>query len=150
MATPDKAFINNLHDTLFNQYSVLDVVATYIAHKEDAKNMFCDHSIDIMDIRLEPNLDCVVVHYTLVSDGRVRYRTSLPMLWEVFQEVTKDPVKNGHNPWTLQDYGNDCRPFRGMRKISGPPVRIVTPDEAYRILREQAAAFNDEDSEAPT
>ena len=148
MATPDKAFINNLHDTLFNQYSVLDVVATYIAHKEDAQSMFCDHSIDIMDIRLEPNLDCVVVHYTLVSDGRVRYRTTYPMQWEVFLELTKDPVKQGHNPWTLQDYGHDCRPFRGSVKRSGPPVRVVTPDEAYRILREQAAAFNDEDTES--
>lgn len=143
MATPDKAFINNLHDTLFNQYSVLDVVATYIAHKENAKSLLCDHSIDIMDIRLELNLDCVVVHYTLVSDGRVRYRTIYPMLWDVFLEITKDPVKQGHNPWTLQDYGHDCRPFSGIVKRS---VRVVTPDEAYRILREQAAAFNDEDT----
>lgn len=148
MATPDKAFINNLHDTLFNQYSVLDVVATYIAHKEDAKSMFCDHSIDIMDIRLEPNLECVAVHYTLVSDGRVRYRTIYPMQWDLFQEITKDPVKRGHNPWTLQDYGQDSRPFRGSVKRSGPPIRVVTPDEAIRILREQVAAFNDENSES--
>ena len=148
MATPDKAFIYNLHDTFFNQYSVLDVVATYIAHKEDAKSLFCDHSIDIMDIRLEPNLDCVVVHYTLVSDGRVRYRITYPMQWDLFLEITKNPVKDGHNPWTLQDYGHDCRPFRGSVKRSGPPVRVVAPDEAIRILREQAAAYNDENSES--
>ena len=146
MPIPDEAFIYNLRDTLFAQYTTLDKITEYIARKE-TRGMFAEHTLDIMDVRIEPQQDQVTIHYTLVTDHKVRFRTSYPMQWELFQEITQEPPKTGHNPWTLQDYKQDSRPFRGMVKVGGLSYRQVTPEEAFEILRNQAAAFGSEDPE---
>lgn len=146
MATPDEAFIYNMRDTLFAQYTTLDKIAEYIARKE-TRGMFPEHTLDIMDVRIEPQQDRVTIHYTLVTDHKVRFRTSYPMQWELFQEITQEPPKTGHNPWTLQDYRQASRPFRGIVKVGGLSYRPVTPEEAVEILRNHAAAFGREDPE---
>lgn len=147
MFIPDEAFINNLRNTLFAQYTTLDKITEYIARIE-TRGMFYEHTIDIMDVRIEPQQDQVTIHYTLVTDHKVRFRTSYPMQWKLFLEISQEqPPKPGHNPWTLQDYKQDSRPFRGMVKVGGLNYRKVTPDEAIEILRNQAAAFGSEDPE---
>lgn len=54
----------------------------------------------VMDVRIEPMQDMVNVHYTVVVDDRVRYRTSYPLRWEMekvsgpgIREVSPDDVK---------------------------------------------------------
>lgn len=96
-----------------------------------------EHGLQLMDVRLEPLDDRVVVHYTVVVDGRVRYRTSYPMLWEVLQKVKEKFNTVGHNPWTMQTFRNSRRRVNEMEKVSGPALRVVTPEEAIAILQKQ-------------
>ena len=93
----DEAFVNSLRTEMFNQYNTLDAVSEYIAVKEGIMDMH-EHGLKVMDVRLEPLYDRVVVHYTVVVDRRVLYRTSYPMLWEVLQKVKEEFKTVGHNP----------------------------------------------------
>lgn len=131
----DEALVNKLRAELFNQYNTIDAVSEYIAVKEGIMEMH-EHDLKLMDVRVEPLYDRVVVHYTVVVDGRVLYRTSYPMLWEVLQKVTEEFKTVGHNPWTMQTYRNNPRTFE-MEKESGPQLREVTPEEAIAILQKQ-------------
>lgn len=135
----DETFIRTMRNELFNQYRGVDEVAEYIAHKEGASNTI-DHVIRVMDVRIEPMQDMVNVHYTLVVDGRVRYRTSYPLRWELYMKIIEDTNPSGNNPWTMQTYRRSTRHPGEMEKVSGPGIREVSPDEAKRILFEQ---FND-------
>lgn len=135
----DETFIRTMRNELFNQYRGVDEVAEYIAHKEGASNTI-DHVIRVMDVRIEPMQDMVNVHYTLVVDGRVRYRTSYPLRWELYMKIIEDTNPSGNNPWTMQTYRRSTRHPGEMEKVSGPGIREVCPDEAKRILFEQ---FND-------
>lgn len=132
----DEAFVNSLRTELFNQYNTLDAVSKYIAVKEGIMEMH-EHGLQLMDVRLEPLYDRVVVHYTVVVDGRVRYRTSYPMRWEVLQKVKEEFNTVGHNPWTMQTFRNSRRRVNEMEKVSGPALRVVTPEEAIAILQKQ-------------
>lgn len=131
----DEAFANKLRTDLFNQYNTLDAVSSYIAVKEGVMEM-TEHDLKLMDVRLEPLVEMVMVHYTVVVDGRVLYRTAYPMHWEVLQKVTEEFKTVGHNPWTMQTYRNNPRTFE-MEKESGPQLREVTPEEAIAILQKQ-------------
>ena len=131
----DEAFANKLRTELFNQYNTVDAVSSYIAVKEGVMEM-TEHDLKLMDVRLEPLVEMVMVHYTVVVDGRVLYRTSYPMHWEVLQKVTEEFKTVGHNPWTMQTYRNNPRTFE-MEKESGPRLREVTPEEAIAILQKQ-------------
>lgn len=132
----DEAFANKLRTELFNQYNTLDAVSSYLAVKEGAMEM-TEHDLKLMDVRLEPLVDMVMVHYTVVVDGRVRYRTSRPMIWEVLLKVTEEFKTVGHNPWTMQTFRNSPRRVNEMEKVSGPGLRVVTPEEAIAILQKQ-------------
>ena len=129
----DEAFIRKMWNELFNQYRGVDAVAEYIEHKEGASSMI-DHTIRVMDVRIEPMQDRVNVHYTLVVDGRVRYRTSYPLHWELYMKIVEDANHDGNNPWTMQTYRRSPRYPGEMEKVSGPGIREVTPDEVKRIL----------------
>ena len=129
----DEAFIRKMWNELFNQYRGVDAVAEYIEHKEGASNTI-DHTIRVMDVRLEPMIDMVNVHYTLVVDGRVRYRTSYPLRWELYMKIVEDANQDGNNPWTMQTYRRSTRHPGEMEKMSGLGIREVTPDEVKRIL----------------
>lgn len=129
----DEAFIRKMWNELFNQYRGVDAVAEYIEHKEGASSMI-DHTIRVMDVRIEPMQDRVNVHYTLVVDGRVRYRTSYPLQWELYMKIVEDANHDGNNPWTMQTYRRSPRYPGEMEKVSGPGIREVTPDEVKRIL----------------
>ena len=131
----DEAFANKLRTDLFNQYNTIDAVSSYLAVKEGAMEM-TEHDLKLMDVRLEPLVDMVMVHYTVVVDGRVRYRTSRPMLWEVLLKVTDEFKTVGHDPWRMQTYRNNPRTFE-MEKESGLGIRVVTPEEAIEILQKQ-------------
>ena len=132
----DEAFVNSLRTEMFNQYNTLDAVSEYIAVKEGIMDMH-EHGLKVMDVRLEPLYDRVVVHYTVVVDRRVLYRTSYPMLWEVLQKVKEEFKTVGHKPWTMQTFRNSPRRVNEMEKVSGPPLRVVTPEEAIAILQKQ-------------
>jgi hypothetical protein len=132
----DEAFVNSLRTELFNQYNTLDAVSEYIAVKEGIMDMY-EHGLKVMDVRLEPLYDRVVVHYTVVVDRRVLYRTSYPMLWEVLQKVKEEFKTVGHNPWTMQTFRNSPRRVNEMEKVSGPALRVITPEEAAAILQKQ-------------
>ena len=133
----DEAFANKLRTDLFNQYNTLDAVSSYIAVKEGVMEM-TEHDLKLMDVRLEPLVEMVMVHYTVVVDGRVLYRTAYPMHWEVLQKVTEEFKTVGHNPWTMQTFRNSPRRVNEMKKESGPALRVVTPEEAIAILQKQA------------
>lgn len=132
----DEAFIRKIRNELFNQYRGVDAVAEYIEHKEGASSMI-DHTIRVMDVRIEPMNEMVNVHYTLVVDGRVRYRTSYPLRWELYMKIVEDANNDGNNPWTMQTYRRSNRHPGEMEKVSGPGIREVTPDEMKRILFSQ-------------
>lgn len=129
----DEAFIRKMWNELFNQYRGVDAVAEYIEHKEGASSMI-EHTIRVMDVRIEPMQDMVNVHYTLVVDGRVRYRTSYPLRWELYMKIVEDANHDGNNPWTMQTYRRSTRHPGEMEKVSGPGIREVPPDEVKRIL----------------
>lgn len=131
----DEAFANKLRTDLFNQYNTIDAVSSYIAVKEGVMEM-TEHDLKLMDVRLEPLVDMVMVHYTVVVDGRVRYRTSRPMLWEVLLKVTEEFKTVGHDPWRMQTYRTNPRTFE-REKESGIGLRVVTPEEAIEILQKQ-------------
>lgn len=131
----DEAFANKLRTDLFNQYNTVDAVSSYLAVKEGAMEM-TGHDLKLMDVRLEPLVDMVMVHYTVVVDGRVRYRTSRPMLWEVLLKVTDEFKTVGHDPWRMQTYRTNPRTFE-REKESGLGLRVVTPEEAIEILQKQ-------------
>lgn len=131
----DEAFANKLRTDLFNQYNTIDAVSSYIAVKEGVMEM-TEHDLKLMDVRLEPLVDMVMVHYTVVVDGRVRYRTSRPMLWEVLLKVTEEFKTVGHDPWRMQTYRTNPRTFE-REKESGLGLRVVTPEEAIEILQKQ-------------
>lgn len=129
----DEAFIRKIRNELFNQYRGVDAVAEYIEHKEGASSMI-DHVIRVMDVRIEPMDEMVNVHYTLVVDGRVLYRTSYPLQWELYMKIAEEDNQDGHNPWTMQTYRKSARHPGEMEKVSGPGIREVAPDEMKRIL----------------
>lgn len=138
----DEAFIRKMWNELFNQYRGVDAVAEYIEHKEGASSMI-DHTIRAMDVRIEPMQDMVNVHYTLVVDGRVRYRTSYPLQWELYMKIVEEANQDGHNPWTMQTYRRSPRYPGEMEKVSGPGIREVNPDEIKRILFTQFDEMKD-------
>jgi hypothetical protein len=137
----DEAFVNKLRTELFNQYNNVDAVAEYIAvHQECAADMIsCGHKLDIIDVRLEPKIDRVVVYYTVATDGVIRYRTSYPFRWEVFLGIVNSFDRTGYNPWTQQryEYSSIVNVFGRMRKMKGPAIREMPPEEEIRILNEQ-------------
>lgn len=132
----DEAFANKLRIDLFNQYNTIDAVSSYLAVKEGAMEM-TEHDLKLMDVRLEPLVDMVMVHYTVVVDGRVRYRTSRPMIWEVLLKVTEEFKTVGHDPWRMQTYRTNPRTFE-REKERGVGLRVLTPEEAIEILQKQA------------
>jgi len=137
----DEAFVFKISDQLFNQYNNVDAIAEYIAvHQECSVDMIhCGHKLDIIDVRLEPKIDRVVVHYTVATDGVIRYRTSYPFRWEVFLGIVNGFDRTGYNPWTLQryEYSSIANVFGRMRKMKGPALREMTPEEEIRILNRQ-------------
>ena len=137
----DEAFVNKLRTELFNQYNNVDAVAEYIAvHQECAADMIsCGHKLDIIDVRLEPKIDRVVVYYTVATDGVIRYRTSYPFRWEVFLGIVNCFDRTGYNPWTQQryEYSSIVNVFGRMRKMKGPAIREMPPEEEIRILNRQ-------------
>ena len=143
----DEAFANKLRTELFNQYNNVDAVAEYIAvHQECADDMIsCGHKLDIIDVRLEPHIDRVVVYYTVATDGVIRYRTSYPFRWEVFLGIVNSFDRTGYNPWTQQryEYSSIVNVFGRMRKMKGPALREMPPEEEIRILTRQDSQCGD-------
>jgi len=137
----DEAFVFKIFDTLFNQYNNIDAVAEYIGnHQECAEDMVrSGHKLDIIDVRLEPKIDRIVVHYTVATDGVIRYRTSYPFRWEVFLGIVDGFDRTGYNPWTQQryEYSSIVNVFARMRKMKGPALREMSPEEEIRILNRQ-------------
>lgn len=137
----DKAFVFKIFDQLFNQYNNVDAIAEYIAvHQECSEDMIsCGHKLDIIDVRLEPKIDRIVVHYTVATDRVIRYRTSYPFRWEVFLGIVNGFDRTGYNPWTQQryEYSSIVNVFGKMRKKKGPALREMSPEEEIRILNRQ-------------
>lgn len=137
----DEAFVRKLFNQLFNLYNNIDAVAEYIGvHQECSEGMVrSGHKLDILDVRLEPKMDRIVAHYTVATDGVIRYRTSYPFRWEVFLGIVNGFDRTGYNPWTQQkyEYSSIVNVFGRMRKMKGPGLREMSPEEEIRILNEQ-------------
>lgn len=143
----DESFVRELFNRLFEQYNNVDAVAKYIGlHQECSEDMVrSGHKLDIIDVRLEPMMDRMVVHYTVATDGVIRYRTSYPFRWEVFLGIVKGFDRTGYNPWTLQryEYSSIANVFGRMRKMEGPRLRTMSPEEEIRLLHEQDSQCGD-------
>lgn len=137
----DEAFVRKIFNQLFNHYNNIDAVAEYIGvHQEGAKDMaISGHKLDIIDVRLEPMIDRIVVHYTVATDGVIRYRTSYPFRWEVFLGIVDGFDRTGYNPWTQQryEYSTIVNVFGRMRKMKGPALREMSPEDETRLLNRQ-------------
>jgi len=137
----DEAFVCKIFNQLFNQYNNIDAVAEYIGtHVEGSVDTAMGgYKLDIIDVRLEPKIDRIVAHYTVVTDRVIRYRTSYPFRWEVFLGIVDGFDRTGYNPWTQQryEYSSIVNVFGKMRKMKGPCLREMPPEEEIRILAEQ-------------
>lgn len=119
--TPDETFVRKLLTELFNQYSTLDKLAEHIAKDYKTRDMPPYATLGVVDVRIEPCYDHVAIHYTLVTDGILRYRTSETLQWETFLAITDDSITPGHNPWILQG-----------RQVGGIPLERI----ALRDIRD--------------
>lgn len=137
----DEAFVRKMFNQLSEYYNNIDAVAEYIGtHVECSEEMAMrGHKLDTIDVRLEPMIDRIVVHYTVATDGVIRYRTSYPFRWKVFLGIVDGFDRTGYNPWTQQryDYFSIVNVFDRIRKIKGPCIREMSPEEETRILTEQ-------------
>lgn len=137
----DEAFVRKIFNQLFNHYNNIDAVAEYIGvHQECAEDMVrSGHKLDIIDVRLEPKIDRIVAHYTVATDGVIRYRTSYPFRWEVFLGIVDGFDRTGYDPWTQQryEYSSIVNVFGRMRKLKGPSLREMSPEDEIRILNRQ-------------
>lgn len=137
----DEAFVRKMFNQLSEYYNNIDAVAEYIrTHVECSEEMAMrGHKLDTIDVRLEPMIDRIVVHYTVATDGVIRYRTSYPFRWKVFLGIVDGFDRTGYNPWTQQryDYFSIVNVFDRIRKIKGPGIREMSPEEETRILTEQ-------------
>lgn len=137
----DEAFVRKMFNQLCEQYNNIDAVAEYIrTHIEFSEDMAMSGcKLDIIDVRLEPMIDRILVHYTVATDGLIRYRTSYPFRWKVFLGILERFDRTGYNPWTQQryDYFSVVNVFGKMRKLDGPALRKMSPEEEIRILTEQ-------------
>lgn len=137
----DEAFVRKMFNQLSEYYNNIDAVAEYIGtHVECSEEMAMrGHKLDTIDVRLEPMIDRIVVHYTVATDGVIRYRTSYPFRWKVFLGIVDGFDRTGYNPWTQQryDYFSIVNVFDRIRKIKGPGIREMSPEEETRILTEQ-------------
>ena len=97
------------------------------------------HKLDVIDVRLEPMIDRIVVHYTVATDGVIRYRTSYPFRWKVFLGIVDGFDRTGYNPWTQQryEYSTIVNVFGRMRKMKGPALREMSPEDETRLLNRQ-------------
>ena len=137
----DEAFVRKMFNQLSEYYNNIDAVAEYIGtHVECSEEMAMrGHKLDTIDVRLEPMIDRIVVHYTVATDGVIRYRTSYPFRWKVFLGIVDGFDRTGYNPWTQQryEYSNIVNVFGRMRKMKGPGIREMSPEEETRILTDQ-------------
>lgn len=137
----DEAFVRKIFNQLFNHYNNIDAVAEYIGtHQECSEDMArSGHKLDIIDVRLEPKIDRIVAHYTVATDGVIRYRTSYPFRWEVFLGIVDGFDRTGYDPWTQQryEYSSIVNVFGRMRKLKGPSLREMSPEDEIRILNRQ-------------
>lgn len=137
----DEAFVRKMFNQLCEQYNNIDAVAEYIrTHIEFSEDMAMSGcKLDIIDVRLEPMIDRILVHYTVATDGLIRYRTSYPFRWKVFLGILERFDRTGYNPWTQQryDYFSIVNVFDRIRKIKGPALREMPPEEEIRILNRQ-------------
>lgn len=137
----DEAFVRKMFNQLCEQYNNIDAVAEYIrTHIEFSEDMAMSGcKLDIIDVRLEPMIDRILVHYTVATDGLIRYRTSYPFRWKVFLGIVNGFDRTGYNPWTQQryEYSTIVNVFGRMRKMKGPSLREMSPDEESRILNGQ-------------
>lgn len=137
----NEEFVRKMFNQLCEQYNNVDAVAEYIGtHIECSEDMaMSGKKLDIIDVRLEPMIDRIVVHYTVATDGVIRYRTSYPFRWKVFLGIVNGFDRTAYNPWTQQryDYFSVVNVFARERKIKGPALRKMSPDEESRLLNEQ-------------
>lgn len=137
----DEAFVRKMFNQLFEQYNNIDAVAEYIrTHIEFSEDMAMSGcKLDIIDVRLEPMIDRIVVHYTVATDGVIRYRTSYPFRWKVFLGIVDGFDRTGYNPWTQQryEYSTIVNVFGRMRKMKGPALREMSPEDETRLLNRQ-------------
>lgn len=137
----DEAFVRKMFNQLCEQYNNIDAVAEYIrTHIEFSEDMAMSGcKLDIIDVRLEPMIDRIVVHYTVATDGVIRYRTSYPFRWKVFLGIVDGFDRTGYNPWTQQryEYSTIVNVFGRMRKMKGPALREMSPEDETRLLNRQ-------------
>ena len=137
----DEAFVRKMFNQLCEQYNNIDAVAEYIrTHIEFSEDMAMSGcKLDIIDVRLEPMIDRILVHYTVATDGLIRYRTSYPFCWKVFLGILERFDRTGYNPWTQQryEYSTIVNVFGRMRKMKGPALREMSPEDETRLLNRQ-------------
>lgn len=137
----DEAFVRKMFNQLCEQYNNIDAVAEYIrTHIEFSEDMAMSGcKLDIIDVRLEPMIDRILVHYTVATDGVIRYRTSYPFRWKVFLGIVDGLDRTGYNPWTQQryEYSTIVNVFGRMRKMKGPALREMSPEDETRLLNRQ-------------
>lgn len=137
----DEAFVRKMFNQLSEYYNNIDAVAEYIGtHVECSEEMAMrGHKLDTIDVRLEPMIDRIVVHYTVATDGVIRYRTSYPFRWKVFLGIVDGFDMTGYNPWTQQryEYSTIVNVFGRMRKMKGPALREMSPEDETRLLNRQ-------------
>ncbi len=137
----DEAFVRKMFNQLREYYNNIDAVAEYIGtHVECSEEMAMrGHKLDTIDVRLEPMIDRIVVHYTVATDGVIRYRTSYPFRWKVFLGIVDGFDRTGYNPWTQQryEYSTIVNVFGRMRKMKGPALREMSPEDETRLLNRQ-------------
>lgn len=137
----DEAFVRKMFNQLSEYYNNIDAVAEYIGtHVECSEEMAMrGHKLDTIDVRLEPMIDRIVVHYTVATDGVIRYRTSYPFRWKVFLGIVDGFDRTGYTPWTQQryEYSTIVNVFGRMRKMKGPALREMSPEDETRLLNRQ-------------
>ena len=137
----DEAFVRKMFNQLSEYYNNIDAVSEYIGtHVECSEEMTMrGHKLDVIDVRLEPMIDRIVVHYTVATDGVIRYRTSYPFRWKVFLGIVDGFDRTGYNPWTQQryEYSTIVNVFGRMRKMKGPALREMSPEDETRLLNRQ-------------
>lgn len=137
----DEAFVRKMFNQLSEYYNNIDAVAEYIGtHVECSEEMAMrGHKLDVIDVRLEPMIDRIVVHYTVATDGVIRYRTSYPFRWKVFLGIVDGFDRTGYNPWTQQryEYSTIVNVFGRMRKMKGSALREMSPEDETRLLNRQ-------------
>lgn len=137
----DEAFVRKMFNQLSEYYNNIDAVAEYIGtHVECSEEMAMrGHKLDVIDVRLEPMIDRIVVHYTVATDGVIRYRTSYPFRWKVFLGIVDGFDRTGYNQWTQQryEYSTIVNVFGRMRKMKGPALREMSPEDETRLLNRQ-------------